>query len=172
MKKLGNIKIFWHRLKMDLFRRESRKPDRVIKFFIAEITIKGILLWLLSLSFFPLFSGLTVRFLRTIARRTHILSNARFVTSFFISMSGTPQKRFLAYSLFFLIWGALDFVEATGLWQRRRWAEYLATVGTALLIPVEIYTILTRFTIEKLAITLFNIFLVVYFIRSRKLFQF
>src|SRR6202030_2779862 len=46
--------------------------------------------------------------------------------------------------------GAVEGVEAVGLWYQRRWAEYLTFVVTASLLPLEIYEIVNRATSFKI----------------------
>ena len=40
-----------------------------------------------------------------------------------------------------LAYGVLELVEAVGLWLMKRWGEYVAVVGTAIFIPLEVYEI-------------------------------
>lgn len=169
---MEKIAVFFRKLREDLAKSDKKKLDGWLKLIIGELAVKGILLWLLSLPLLPLFSRQTILFLHHVARRSHLLSNAQFVTRLFVRIDETPERRFLILSIFFLIWGATDLIEAVGIWQRKRWAEYMAVVGTLIFIPVEIYTIVTRFNWEKLAVSVFNLFIIIYIIRSRKLFQF
>ncbi len=167
-----NLSAFFHDFITDLNKQEKKKVDRILKVIIGELLVKGVFLWILSVSFFPVFSHGTVRFLHILANRSHLLSNARFVTNLFVKIDEAPQRRFLIISIFLLIWGTTDLIEAVGIWQKRRWAEYMTVAGTVIFIPIEMYSIFTHFTAEKIFISLFNIFLVIYIIRSRKLFQF
>lgn len=163
---------FFTLLKEELSRTEKKRSDLVIKIIIVEKFIKGIILFLLSLTAFPIFSEEAVEFLRSIAHRSLLLSNARILTRLFIRIEDTSDRRLLAFSLFFLFWGAIELTESIGLMRRRRWAEYLIVLATGIFIPVEIYAVISRFSTERFFILLFNIFLIGYLIRSRKLFTF
>ncbi len=121
--------------------------------------------------YLSVFSDQSVHYLRLTARHFHILSNARFITSLFTRIEDAPDRKLLTFSVFFFVWGVIEFLESIGLAKRKRWAEYLIVVFTGLFIPVETYTVLARFTIEKFLLFLFNIFLVYYLIQSRKLFK-
>ena len=44
------------------------------------------------------------------------------------------------------VYGALQLIEATGLWLLKRWGEYFAAVATSLFIPLEIYEMMERVT--------------------------
>lgn len=158
-------------IKKELVRIDHKKPNIIIKLIVFEKFFKGVILLLLSLTVFPVFSDQSVHYLRLTARHFHILSNARFITRLFTRIEDAPDRKLLIYSMFFLIWGVFELLESIGLARRRRWAEYLIVIFTGLFIPVETYTILARFTIEKLILFLFNVFLVYYLIQSRKLFK-
>lgn len=69
-----------------------------------------------------------------------------------------------------LAYGALELLEAVGLWLMKRWGEYVAVVGTAIFIPLEIYEILERVTWLRLAALALNIFAVVYILWTKRLF--
>lgn len=166
----SNGRPFVEIIKEELSKTEQKKPNFIIDLIIFEKFFKSVILLLLSLSVLPVFSDQSVHYLRLTARHFHILSNARFITRLFTKIEDAPDRKLLTYSVFFLVWGMIEFIESIGLAKRKRWAEYLIVVFTGLFIPVETYTILARFTVEKLALFLFNVFLVYYLIASRKLF--
>lgn len=154
----------------ELSRQEKGRLSAILKVIVVEKLLKGSVLWLLSISVFPIFSEETVEFLHFVARHSHMLTNARIFTRLFLGIEAASDRRLLAFSLFFLIWGFIELAEGIGLAGKRRWAEYLTVVGTGLFIPVELSTVFARFTYEKFGLLLFNIFLVVYLIHTRKLF--
>jgi uncharacterized membrane protein (DUF2068 family) len=70
----------------------------------------------------------------------------------------------------FVAYAALQLVEGIGLFLLKRWGEYVAAVGTAALLPVEVHEILARFTIPRLLALLINIAAVVYLLLTKRLF--
>jgi uncharacterized membrane protein (DUF2068 family) len=75
-------------------------------------------------------------------------------------------------SLGVLAYGALELLEAVGLWLMKRWGEYVAVVGTAIFIPLEVYELLERITWLRVTAFALNIFAVVYILWTKRLFGF
>jgi uncharacterized membrane protein (DUF2068 family) len=69
-----------------------------------------------------------------------------------------------------LAYGAVEGVEAVGLWYQRRWAEYLTFLVTTSLLPLEIYEIATRATAFKVLAFVVNVAVVVYLLLAKRLF--
>ena len=69
-----------------------------------------------------------------------------------------------------LIYGAVEGIEAVGLWYQRRWAEYLTFIVTASLLPFEIYEIANRTTPFKIVAFIVNVAVVVYLLLAKRLF--
>ena len=69
-----------------------------------------------------------------------------------------------------LAYGAVEGIEAVGLWYQRRWAEYLTFLVTASLLPLEIYEIVNRATVFKVLALLVNVAVVVYLLLAKRLF--
>jgi uncharacterized membrane protein (DUF2068 family) len=67
-------------------------------------------------------------------------------------------------------YGALELLEATGLWLMRRWGEYVAAVGTAIFLPLEIYELSEKVSVLKLLAFLVNVAAVVYLLWTKRLF--
>lgn len=61
-------------------------------------------------------------------------------------------------------YAGLFIVEGTGLWMLKRWGEWVTVVITSSLLPFEIISLWQHVTIEKLAILLANLAIVVYLI--------
>jgi uncharacterized membrane protein (DUF2068 family) len=69
-----------------------------------------------------------------------------------------------------LAYGAVEAIEAVGLWYQRRWAEYLTFLVTASLMPFEIYEIATRTTAFKVVAFIVNLAVVIYLLVAKRLF--
>jgi len=69
-----------------------------------------------------------------------------------------------------LVYGAVEGIEAVGLWYQRRWAEYLTFIVTASLLPFEIYEIANRTTPFKIVAFIVNVAVVVYLLLAKRLF--
>jgi uncharacterized membrane protein (DUF2068 family) len=69
-----------------------------------------------------------------------------------------------------LAYAALEGAEAIGLWNLKRWAEYLTFISTAVLLPFEIYEIGTRPTALKVIGFLINVAVVVYLLLRKRRF--
>jgi len=61
-------------------------------------------------------------------------------------------------------YAVLYLVEGTGLWLRKRWAEYFTTIVTASLIPFEVYELFLGVSIGKVAAVAINVLIVIYLI--------
>jgi uncharacterized membrane protein (DUF2068 family) len=75
-------------------------------------------------------------------------------------------------SLGVLAYGALELLEAVGLWLMQRWGEYVAVVGTAVFIPLEVYELVETVTWLRLGALVLNVFAVVYIVWTKRLFGF
>jgi uncharacterized membrane protein (DUF2068 family) len=69
-----------------------------------------------------------------------------------------------------LVYGAVEGIEAIGLWYQRRWAEYLTFIVTASLLPLEVYELVNRATVFKAIAFVINVAVVVYLLRAKRLF--
>ncbi len=69
-----------------------------------------------------------------------------------------------------LLYGALEGVEAVGLWFMQRWAEYLTLVSTTILLPLEIYEIVHKASVLKVIGFLINVAVVAYLLLHKRLF--
>ncbi len=67
-----------------------------------------------------------------------------------------------------LVYATVRFVEAYGLWRLRAWAEWFAIISGSAYIPVEFYEFISKPTLFRAGILLFNILIVIYlfYVRS------
>ena len=75
---------------------------------------------------------------------------------------GLTPRKFELIGIGASIYATLFLVEGWGLWQRKRWAEYLTVFATASLIPFEGWEIFHHFTWLKVAALAVNVAIVVY----------
>ena len=78
--------------------------------------------------------------------------------------SGLSVSRIYALRMVTLAYAAVFAVEGVGLWMEKRWAEWLTTIITASLIPLEAWEIFYRPTIGKVLILLANVAVVGYLV--------
>jgi uncharacterized membrane protein (DUF2068 family) len=82
--------------------------------------------------------------------------------------TSTAHLRLLGTVL--LVYGAVEAVEAVGLWYQQRWAEYLTFLVTASLLPLEIFEIANHATPFKVFAFIVNVAVVVYLLVAKRLF--
>jgi uncharacterized membrane protein (DUF2068 family) len=75
--------------------------------------------------------------------------------------SGLSASRVHALRMVTLAYAAVFAIEGIGLWMRQRWAEWLTTIITASLIPLELWELLDRPNIGKAAVLIANIAIVI-----------
>ena len=69
-----------------------------------------------------------------------------------------------------LAYAAVEGVEAVGLWNQQRWAEYLTFLVTSSLLPLEVYEIANRASPLKILAFVLNVVIVIYLLLAKRLF--
>ena len=77
-------------------------------------------------------------------------------------ISGLSESRMHALRFVTLAYAAVFAVEGIGLWMRRRWAEWMTTIITASLIPLEVWELIRNPNIGAAAVLAANIAIVAY----------
>jgi hypothetical protein len=80
------------------------------------------------------------------------------------------SSRLHLFAAVLLAYAVVEGVEAVGLWQQRRWAEYLTLLVTASLLPFEVWEMTTRLTPFKVIAFAINAAVVVYLLYAKRLF--
>jgi uncharacterized membrane protein (DUF2068 family) len=85
--------------------------------------------------------------------------------------SGLNAPRVHALRMVTLAYAAVFAVEGIGLWMRKRWAEWMTTIITASLIPLELWEMFHAPNLGKAAVVLANVaivILLIWHVRSRR----
>ncbi len=86
-----------------------------------------------------------------------------------VSLSTT--KLYL-YGSAFSAYSAINAIEAVGLWREKRWAEYLTFIEVTLLLPLEIYELVSKISYFKIAALVINVAVMAYLLWAHRLFGF
>lgn len=76
--------------------------------------------------------------------------------------SGLSESKIHALRFVTFTYAAVFAVEGIGLWMQKRWAEWLTTIITASLIPLEVWEFVHRPNFGKAAVVIANTAIVVY----------
>lgn len=79
-------------------------------------------------------------------------------------LSGMSPKRIQIIAAATFAYAGLFIVEGVGLWLGLHWAEVLTVVATSSLIPVEIYELVKRPTVNKVLVIVINLAIVAYLV--------
>ncbi len=74
------------------------------------------------------------------------------------------NSRLVTLSAICFFYAIIDLVEGTGLYLRKRWAEYMVVILTASFLPLEAYVIWHHITVTKILLTIGNIIILGYLI--------
>jgi uncharacterized membrane protein (DUF2068 family) len=79
-----------------------------------------------------------------LVRYSHLDPAHHYPRIFIQAASHTNDSRLRSLAALALLYAAVRFVEAYGLWRVRVWAEWFAIIAGSVYIPVEVYELLRR----------------------------
>src|SRR5271169_6226208 len=88
----------------------------------------------------------------------------RIVTQLLEWFSGLSLSRVHLFRIVTLAYAAVFAIEGIGLWMQKRWAEWLTTIITASLIPLEVWEFAHRPNLGKAAVVIGNAAIVAYLV--------
>lgn len=86
------------------------------------------------------------------------------------SVLNTSPHRLSLLALALVAYGALELLEGVGLFLLKRWGEYVAVVGTAVFLPLEVYELTERVTVLRVLAFVVNVAAVLYLLLTKRLF--
>jgi len=92
----------------------------------------------------------------------HIDTDRRFAQMFLDFADSVTDARLWAAARIAFAYAVLRFTEAYGLWKQRTWAEWVALVSGALLMPLEIRELFRGLTLLRTGMFLGNVAVVLY----------
>ena len=98
------------------------------------------------------------------AAQLHLDPDGHLVRGALERFANLDPRRITAISAGMFVYAGLMLTEGVGLWLRKRWAEYLTVIATALLVPLEIYEIARRTTPIRIGALVVNVAIVGYLI--------
>ena len=139
-----------------------RERTWTIHLIAAEKVIKGTVIIVVAVKLLSLMGRDVHAWAADLVTRHGIDIGNRYIHEILEKLTGVGNDQLIQYSTVGFIYAALLFVEGIGLWMQKRWAEYLTVIGSALLIPVEVYEVFERITWVRVVVLAINLFIVWY----------
>ncbi len=96
--------------------------------------------------------------------RLHLDPDRRMITEMMAKISGMSPKHLKEIDAGTFFYALLYFIEGLGLFFAKHWAEYLTILATGLFIPLELYEVIQKANMLRLAVLILNILIVFYLI--------
>ena len=99
-----------------------------------------------------------------IVHRMHLNPAHHYPQIFLEAAAKVNNTHLVLLAIMAMLYTTIRFVEAYGLWHERRWAEWLAALGGAIYVPIEIYEVLHRVTWVRVTVLTLNVAVVAYMV--------
>lgn len=144
-------------------------------FFVRHFGLRGVALfeaakgglavlataWVLSLRHKDM-QDVADHILATLHKVLHIHPDRHFFRIVQHSIEGLTPRGLILIACLIMLYAVIRFVEATGLWLEKEWAEWFALISGAIYMPYEIYELIHRPTAIKWGILAVNALIVLY----------
>ena len=137
----------------------------MLRFIALFKLLKGLLLLVIAVTEIRLLHHDATRTLIDVARVLHVDLDNRYLHGLLAWLLNIDEKELRLLSVGTILYSALFSVEGIGLWFAQTWAEYMAVLSTAGLIPVEFYELMKKISAIKGAVLLLNVAIVLYLLR-------
>ena len=88
----------------------------------------------------------------------------RYIQTLLLKVLTLNDRTLKEISVGTFCYAALFLTEGTGLFLRKRWAEYFTIIVTASFLPLEVYELIKHASIAKVLVILLNVAIVVYLV--------
>jgi uncharacterized membrane protein (DUF2068 family) len=94
----------------------------------------------------------------------HLDPEGKYLRQGISKLLSVKEKALRELSVVLYIYFALHFTEGIGLLLHKRWAEYFTVISTSLLVPLEVYELVHKFSGVKVVVLIANLAIVAYLI--------
>ena len=147
------------------------KQDWFLKVIIGWRGIKGLLLLLLSAGLFSLINKDLDLLSQQLADILNLDVDNYYINLLLSKIGMAKTTLLIELSIGLVLYGIVCLIQAYGLHKRKRWAEYLTVVAIGLFIPFEVYEVVHRLSVSRVAVLVLNIVIVYYLIKHKEFFQ-
>jgi len=149
-------------------RQDGKKTDphpnqrRVLRAVAAVEFFKGVFVVLMGICALALVHKDAWLIAESLLALLHISTDRRSAQIFLDFADSVTDARLWAAARIAFAYAALRFTEAYGLWKARTWAEWVAFVSGAILLPLEVRQLLRGVTFFRCALLIGNLAIVCY----------
>jgi uncharacterized membrane protein (DUF2068 family) len=144
--------------------KERQKSDRTLLLIALFKLIKGVSLIVVGIGALKLLHRDVADTVAQWVNALRVDPDNKFVHALLARLLFVNPNQLKALSAGTFIYAGLLLTEGTGLLLRKRWAEYFTIITTGGLIPLEVYELVERFTMVRVAVLIVNIAIVVYLV--------
>ena len=105
-------------------------------------------------------------FVEQLVAHLHLNPAKGYPRIFLDAAANITNTRLWWLAAFALLYAAIRWIEAFGLWLEKRWAEWFAVLSGAIYVPAELYELARGANALKLVLLVINICIVAYMIRA------
>jgi uncharacterized membrane protein (DUF2068 family) len=146
-------------------RRAARPPrDRAIVWIAVFKLVKGVLLVAVAIGALKLLHHDVADTLTRLVQSMRADPDNHLIHKGLVKLGGLDDRKLEEISAGSFIYAALLLTEGAGLLFRKRWAEYFTVIITASLMPLEVYELVEKFTLPRVAVLLLNAAIVWYLV--------
>ena len=136
-----------------------------VRIVAAVEAVKGVLVLAAGLELLALVHRDVQVIAERIVEHFHLNPASRTPRILLDAAGALTDERLVVLAMGAIAYSTLRFIEAYGLWLRRRWAEWFAVVAGGLYIPIEVYELWRRVTWIRFGLLAVNVAIVVYLAR-------
>ena len=151
-----------HQSSLQSHTEPHRHQRQAIRFVAVIEFVKGIFVLLMGLCALLLVHQDIWLIAESLLALFHINTDRHFALVFLDYADNVTDARLWAAARIAFAYSALRFTEAYGLWRERAWAEWVACVSGALLLPFEVRELLRGVTVLRSGLFVGNLAIVLY----------
>lgn len=141
-----------------------RRQRQVLRAVAVFEFVKGVFVVLMGICAIILVQHDSSQIAQSLLTRLHINSEQHSAQMFLDFADSITDARLWAAAQIAFAYAALRFTESYGLWRERTWAEWVAAISGALLLPLEVRELFRGLTVIRCGLLAGNLAIVAYMV--------